>query len=197
MKRATQVVALGFLLVVLLPAYVWAGGKVPLAASYSVAGQELAQNGIALRKFFFIKVYWGGLYLPKTSTAKVLGAPLDPVSVLQKDEPRVMLMHFLRDVDVENINDAWIDGLSANVEEQSEGLYAQFEKLCTYMEMMAKGDEMRFVYVPGDGTRVWVKGVEKGTFAGKEFADALLSTWIGPKPAPGQSFKAGVLGGKH
>ena len=37
-------------------------------------------------------------------------------------------------------------------------------------------------------------GKEKGTLAGKATADAILSTWIGPKPGPGGRFKRNILG---
>jgi hypothetical protein len=51
-----------------------------------------------------------------------------------------------------------------------------------------------FTYVPEQGTAVEVAGEEKGTIAGKEFADALLRCWIGPKPGPGEGFKKNLLG---
>jgi hypothetical protein len=39
-----------------------------------------------------------------------------------------------------------------------------------------------------------VNGKLKGTLLGKATADAILSTWIGPKPGPGDDFKKAVLG---
>ncbi len=47
---------------------------------------------------------------------------------------------------------------------------------------------------PGEGTRVDVKGVTKGTIPGKPFADGLFKAWIGPKPGPGEGFKKQLLG---
>ncbi len=43
-------------------------------------------------------------------------------------------------------------------------------------------------------TTVEVNGKAKGTLPGKPTADAILATWIGPKPGPGQDFKKAVLG---
>jgi len=57
-------------------------------------------------------------------------------------------------------------------------------------------EEMTFTYVPGSGTEVTIAGKVKGTIAGKEFADALLRAWIGPKPGPGEGFKKDILGAK-
>ena len=57
-------------------------------------------------------------------------------------------------------------------------------------------EQMVFTYVPGTGTEISVAGVVKGTIAGKDFADALLKAWIGPKPGPGEGFKKNILGEK-
>jgi cbb3-type cytochrome c oxidase subunit III len=48
--------------------------------------------------------------------------------------------------------------------------------------------------VPGIGTTVEVAGKSKGTLGGKAVSDAILNTWVGPKPGPGADFKKGVLG---
>jgi hypothetical protein len=68
-------------------------------------------------------------------------------------------------------------------------------KVCGYMEDIEKGQQFVFSYLPGQGTRVNVKGVTKGTIEGKAFADALFKAWIGPKPGPGEGFKKRLLGG--
>ena len=44
------------------------------------------------------------------------------------------------------------------------------------------------------GTRVEVNGKVKGTIPAKPTADAILATWIGPNPGPGEDFKQAVLG---
>ena len=40
-----------------------------------------------------------------------------------------------------------------------------------------------------------LNGKTKGTLPGKAFADAVLATWIGPEPGPGEDFKKAMLGG--
>ena len=45
-----------------------------------------------------------------------------------------------------------------------------------------------------DPHRVEVNGKAKGTIPGKATADAILATWIGPYPGPGEDFKQAVLG---
>ena len=71
---------------------------------------------------------------------------------------------------------------------------SNFNKLVSWMEPIDKGKQLVFTYVPGTGTIVEVNGVAKGTLPGKATADAIVATWIGPKPGPGDDFKKEVLG---
>ena len=152
-----------------------------------VKGQTLVLNGMGLRKKFVIKVYVGGLYLPQKekSAAKVLGA----------DAPRRMVMHFIYDVSKEQMCEAWEEGLEQNTPNASAEVKKAFTTLCSWMDGVGKGQRLILTYLPGEGTTVEVGGKAKGTLAGKAVSDAILSTWIGPDPAPGEDFKKAVLGG--
>jgi hypothetical protein len=86
-------------------------------------------------------------------------------------------------------------GLAANTPNPSADLKAKFGTLCSYMEDMESGEELSYDYAPGAGTNITVKGKSKGLIEGKDFADALLACWIGPKPGPGEEFKKALLGG--
>jgi hypothetical protein len=59
---------------------------------------------------------------------------------------------------------------------------------------MKEGQRIVLTYAPGTGTTVDVNGQNKGTLGGKAVADAILNTWVGPKPGPGADFKKGILG---
>jgi hypothetical protein len=159
---------------------------VTMAETIEVDGQTLSLNGMALRKKVIVKVYVAGLYLAtKSSNAEeILGA----------DAPRRMVMHFVRGVEKKKICDAWNEGLEKNTPGASTGLKDQFTELCDLMADIKDGEAFVFTYVPEKGTAVEVAGEEKGTIAGKEFADALLACWIGPKPGPGEGFKKHLLG---
>jgi Chalcone isomerase-like len=176
--------------VLLAPAAVPAGAAtlagVVLPDKAEAGGQALVLNGLALRTKFFIKVYVGGLYLPtkERSPAKVMGA----------DAPRRMSFHFLYSVSAKQMCDAWEEGLADNSPSAAGEVKAGFKTLCTYMEAIPKGNEMVLTYLPGQGTQVEVNGKTKGTLPGKPTADAVLATWIGPHPGPGEDFKKGVLG---
>lgn len=160
---------------------------VTLPRRIQAGGRELHLNGTATRKKFIVKVYVAGLYLPARET--------DADRILAADEPRHLVMQFVHNVDKGKMCNAWNEALANNTPDASAELKAQFETLCGYMEDIRKGEQFVFSYLPGEGTRIEVKGITKGTIEGKPFADALFKAWIGPKPGPGEGFKKQLLGG--
>ncbi len=161
---------------------------VTLPSTVEVAGQKLVLNGVATRKKAIFKVYVAGLYLAAKST--------NADSVLAADAPRRMVLQFVRDVGKEKMCDAWNEALADNTPDASAQLKAEFTTLCGWMDDIKEKEQIVFTYVPGTGTEVSVAGNVKGTTAGKDFADAVLKAWIGPKPGPGGGFKKNVLGTK-
>lgn len=152
----------------------------------NVGGQNLVLNGAALRKKFVIKVYVGALYLPSKQT--------NAAAILAADAPRRQVMHFLFDVDKGKMAEAWQEGLADNTPNASAEVKTAIKTLSTWMDDMKEGQTIVLTYAPGTGTTVEVNGKNKGTLGGKAVADAILNTWIGPKPGPGADFKKGVLG---
>jgi hypothetical protein len=175
-------------LMLLVPTVVSAASlaDVTLEDKITVNGQTLVLNGLGLRKKFFIKVYVGGLYLQAKMS--------NPASILTSDTSRRMTMHFLYSVSKDQMCDAWEEGLTANVPNATAEVKTAFKTLCSWMEPIPKGNRLILTYVPGTGTTVEVNGKNKGTLPGKATADAIVSTWIGPKPAMGDDFKNAVLG---
>jgi hypothetical protein len=162
---------------------------VTLPGTVEVAGQTLNLNGGATRKKMIFKIYVAGLYVTQTSTKAE--------DILAADAPRQMALHFISDkASKEKMCSAWTDGLKDNTPDASAELTQQFADLCEMMADTKNGDVMTLTYVPGTGTTVVFSGTDKGTIAGKEFADAVLRCWIGPKPGPGEGFKKDLLGAK-
>lgn len=174
-------------LLLALPAGAGTLAGVTLPDKADVDGKSLVLNGMGLRKKLIIKVYVGGLYLPQKekSASKVLGA----------DVPRRMVLSFIYDVSKDQMCEAWDEGLEANVPNASAEVKKNFTTLCSWMDGVGEGQKLLLTYVPGEGTHVEVGGKAKGTLPGKPTADAILSTWIGQKPGPGEDFKKAVLGG--
>ncbi len=184
LKIAPVLLSLMFLVPTLASAATLA--DVTLEDKTVVNGQTLTLNGLGLRKKFFIKVYVGGLYLQTKSS--------NPAAILAADTPRRMTMAFLYSVSKDQMCDAWEEGLEANVPHAAADVKAGFKTLCSWMEPIPKGNRLVLTYVPGTGTTVEVNGKAKGTLPGKATADAIVSTWIGPKPAMGDDFKNAILG---
>jgi hypothetical protein len=159
---------------------------VTLEDKVTVNGQTLVLNGMGLRKKLFIKVYVGGLYLQAKSS--------NPAAIIASDTPRRMVMSFLFSVSKDQMCDAWEEGLEDNTPNASAEVKNAFKTLCSWMEPIPKGNRLVLTYIPGTGTSVEVNGKVRGTLPGKATADAIVSTWIGPKPAMGDDFKNAVLG---
>lgn len=182
--RIIPAAALSLLLAVPAGAGTLAGVTLPDNAE--VKGQSLVLNGMGLRKKFVIKVYVAGLYLPQ----KEKGSQ----KILSGDTPHRMVMHFLYGVSKDQMCEAWNEGLEANTPNASAEVKKAFTTLCSWMEPIDEGKQLVMTYVPGEGTQVEVNGKVKGTLPGAATADAILATWIGPKPGPGEDFKKALLG---
>ncbi len=159
---------------------------VTLNDTTTAGGQTLVLNGAGIRKKLFIKVYVAGLYLPAKQSA--------PERILAADTARQMVMHFVFNVEKGKIAEGWQEGLVANTPNTSPAVKQAFSTLSSWMEDMKKGQRLVLTYVPGSGTTVEVNGKVKGVLPDKAVADAILATWIGPKPGPGEDFKKAVLG---
>lgn len=147
--------------------------------------RTLVLNGMGLRKKAVFKVYVGALYLEKRSS--------DAAAILAADAPRRMVMHFLRDVGRDRLVEAWKEGFAGNAPAAQTKLAREIERFLSFWGDVRDGEEVTMTYLPGKGTTVAFGGKELGTIEGKEFADALLSVWLGPKP-PSEELKAGLLG---
>ena len=161
---------------------------VTLPTTVTVNGQELVLNGLGLRKKFIVKVYVAGLYLTERSS--------DGAAVLAVDQPRRVVLQFLRGVSEDPMCDAMYDGLERNTPGYTPELRAKFDEFCAMMEPIEKGEQFVFTYVPGTGTTIGAKGATKGVIKGKDFADALFAAWLGPDPGPGEGTKKDMLGGR-
>ena len=181
---ALAVVALALLLAAPLAAGTLAGVTMP--DTTKAGDHELTLNGMALRSKAIFKVYVGGLYLPDKEH--------DAKKVLTEDEPRRMVMQWVRNVDKAAICEGWTEGLEANTPGASADVKKNFEALCGLMQDAKTGDRFIYTYLPDDGTTVAINDVVKGKLGAKPFADALFACWIGPHPGPGDAFREALMG---
>ncbi len=118
----------------------------------------------------------------------------DASGILAADSARRMAIYFVYHVSKDQLYDEWNKALVLNTPGASPQLKAKFTTLCAYVANMDSQQQMLFTYLPDTGTEVRVAGSVKVTIPGKDFADAMLNTWIGPYPAGGEDFKKRLLG---
>jgi len=168
-----------------MPATAGQVAGVTMPDSVDVDGTTLALNGMGLRKKAVFKVYVGALYLPARTA--------DAQEVIDSDGPKRMVMHFVRDVGADKITEAWREGVEKNFPAHAAELKQRLDDFSALWSDMKNGDEAVMTYVPGTGLKLEIRGTEVGLIQGKQFADALLSCWVGPYP-PSEDLKNGVLG---
>jgi len=159
---------------------------VSVPATATVAHKELTLNGAGVRteKAFF-KVYVVALYLEQPTS--------DARSAIASDQEKHLVLSMLRAVSREQ----FIEALETDIERNSSGrmpiLRARLDLLQKALPALEKGDVLTVTYLPGSGTVLRGQG-QKMTIPGKDFADALLSAWLGPSPISGD-LKRQLLGG--
>ncbi|HET7503721.1 MAG TPA: chalcone isomerase family protein [Kofleriaceae bacterium] len=166
-----------------------AGKKAGVAMpdTLSVAHRTLVLNGMGLREATFLKidVYVAGLYLEHVSS--------NPGRIVASDEVKRLVLRFVRDVDRDDILEAWHDGFQRNATVPLAMLKPQIAQLDAWMPGFDDGDTLVFTYVPGEGVTVEVNGARKGVLKGDDFARSLFSIWLGARP-PTDELKRGLLG---
>ena len=120
-------------------------GGVQMTDSYAVGSERLALNGMAIRDKFFIKVYVGGLYLPKKTN--------NPEEILRADTPKALLMQFVRDVKRDKLVQAYNEAFASNAADLATRQKTNVERFLAFLTDVKEGDRIGFVYEPGKGSR--------------------------------------------
>ena len=145
------------------------GGKV-LPDKMKAGENELFLNGAGLRKKLIIKVYAGALYLKESCS--------DANAIIEADEPTAVKMHFIyKAVAPEKLIEAWNTGFGksdiSNLREEIKIFNSYFT------EDAKKNDIYDIIYIPEEGTSVYMNNEMKGTIPGLEFKKAVFSIWLG------------------
>jgi hypothetical protein len=186
MKRNATAVAVFALILAVAIATAGEVAGVAMAPTDTVDGKTLKLNGMGLRTKMVFKVYVLGLYLEE---------PLkNAAALIASDQIKSIRMAFVRGVAGPKISDTITEGFEINSKADMPKLKGRLQQLATMIPDVASGDLIILTYVPGKGTTVNVKGADKGVIEGKDFADALLSVWLGAKPVQ-DDLKTALLGG--
>jgi hypothetical protein len=87
-----------------------------------------------------------------------------------------------------------VEGFEKNSRAQINALKQRLGEFSAMISDVAEGDQILMTYVPGRGTVMSVKGIEKGAIEGKDFADALFAVWLGKNPVQADLKKALLAG---
>jgi len=165
------------------------GVKIPDHLSLAGEKSPVVLNGAGYRKKFFIKVYIGALYLAQpTRQAK---------AVLDASMPRIMRLHFLRDVGQDKLSAAWFESVAANHSDaELQNLRTRIDQLNKLVGSVKENDVLRIEMQSHGDTQIWLNDKLRGSITGPDFQNALLTAWVGAKPAD-STLKNAVLGGKE
>ncbi len=140
----------------------------------SVEGLNLILNGSGIRKATFLgfHVYEAALYLPKKAAT--------PEEVLSLEGPKQLVLHFVRDVDEEDIVDAWSNGLIDN-NQNAERFSAQISDLTKNLGDLIEGQDLIITFNQDAVTLDGPNGLHNIASA-QDLPIAVLRIWMGPDP---------------
>lgn len=160
---------------------------VTLPDSVTVSGTRLLLNGMGTREATVLKinVYVAGLYLEAKAS--------NGSQIAQSASKKRLVLKFVRDVDRDDIVEAWTEGFDKNAGSKKAALRDRIAQLNAWMSAVKEGQHLTFTYQPGKGLEVNVNGSVKGTIPGDDFAQAFFLIWLGSNP-PNAGLKSGLLG---
>jgi hypothetical protein len=148
---------------------------VQLPESVQVDGKTLQLNGYGLRTYSFlgIHIYIASLYLEHLST--------DPEAILRSPQTKLLMVRFERTVSADRAREAWRHGLENNCLPPCRLDPQDVERFLAEVPAMHEGDNFSLLFTQ-NGARVTVNGKLIGTISQPQFAEAMLATFLGPKP---------------
>jgi hypothetical protein len=151
---------------------------------YMADNRKLNLIGVGLLRYWGFKAYTGAFYLEEGATIK---------DALSDTAKRIELEYF-RSIKGKDFGPATNKSIEKNVDSKTfERLRSRIEYHNSLYEDVQPGDRYALTYVPGKGTELSLNGEPKGTIEGFDFAAAVFSIWLGPKPIS-KSFKQQILG---
>ena len=160
------------------------------AESFTLAGQTLVLNGSGTRHKAVFKVYNAHLYLPHKAQSYA--------QIAQMPGAKRREIHMLRDIDANELGKLFTKGIEHNTPRQHLGQVlpsvVQMGALFAHEKRLRKGDSFSLDWVPEAGLTISINGqARQPQFADPLFFNALLSIWLGDKPAD-SPLKQALLG---
>jgi hypothetical protein len=150
----------------------------------TVADKTLNLRGAGLLRYWGFKAYVGTFYLEKGLS----------IEEALSDSAKRIEIEYLRPVSGKDFGPATDEGISRNVDAKTfKRLRPQIDYHNSLYENVQPGDRYSLTYIPGRGTELALNDKPKGIIKGADFAAAVFSIWLGPKPI-NKSFKKQILG---
>jgi hypothetical protein len=151
---------------------------------YAAGDTVLKIRGVGLlRVMAFAKVYVSALYLPEDCASKMV----------LSDVPKRLEVEYMRSIAGNDFGRVTNKKISENVDPQTyERLRPRIEYHNSLYQDVKPGDRYSLTYIPGKGTELALNGEPQGVIEGADFAAAVFSMWLGPKPIS-ESLKKDLL----
>ena len=139
-------------------------------------GKLLRLNGYGLRTYSVlgIHIYVASLYLERPST--------NPEAIIESPETKLLTVRFERNVSADEARKAWRDGLQNNCQSPCQLDPQEVARFLAVVPAMHTGDNYSILFNQRNAT-VTVSGRPIGTVTAPQFAEAMLATFLGPRPA--------------
>jgi hypothetical protein len=149
---------------------------VQLPDAVAADGRTLRLNGYGLRTYSIlgIHIYVAALYLQHVST--------DAEQIIRSPETKLLVVRFERSVSADAARKAWREGLDNNCQLPCRLDPDDVARFLAGIPAMHAGDNYSLLFTP-HGTTVTVSGQEVGVVSRLELAEAMLATFLGPRPA--------------
>lgn len=159
---------------------------ITLPETSEIGGTVLRLNGVGLRTYSILRVriYVAGLYLQQPTH--------DPEAILDSPGDKLLVFHFVHDVDAADARNAWREGFADNCVAPCHIEPADETRFLAAVPAFRVGDYSTLAFAHGRLTFA-INGRPVGTIANPGFERAILLTLIGPKP-PTEALKRGLLG---
>ncbi len=159
--------------------------RVSFADTYAIDSTQLTVRGAGLLRYMvLIKAYVAALYLEE-------GADVENVL---SDIPKRLEIEYFHAIKAEEFVFSANKLIPENIDpEKLARVRARIDRMNALYEDVQPGDRYSLTYIPGTGTELALNGEPKGTIEGADFASAIFSIWLGPRPIS-SSLKAVLLG---
>ncbi len=153
-----------------------------------VDGRILRLNGYGLRAWSVLRIpiYVAGLYLEHPNR--------DAETIIRSSEVKLLIFRFEHEIGADRAREAWRTGLTNNCAAPCQLDSADMERFLSEIPTMHDGDSFELRFGAGVAT-ITLNGRLLGRVEKEAFADAMLRSFLGPRPGAPEIKQALLSGG--